>query len=331
MKRVLISRTDSIGDVILTLPLCAAIKRKFPEVELFFLAAPYTIPVLESCLVIDQIINVQQLLEGTEKEQIEKLRSLQLDTILHVFPKKEIARLAKKARIPNRIGTSHRGFHFWTCNQRINFTRKNSEFHEAQLNFHLGRSLGFETLPTWEELNADLSYFQPKGKIEFPGLNKEKKTIVLHAKSQGSAVEWPLHKYNELASQLEKEGYRIFFTGTEKEGAMIRPEIQWTENIVDTTGQFSLHELISFIDQVDCLIACSTGPLHIAGILNKNCIGLFTPKKPMHPGRWRPLGRRSTTLTSKENCTCKSKENCSCLSEISVQEVFHQIQSQLKP
>jgi ADP-heptose:LPS heptosyltransferase len=37
MDRIIISRTDSIGDVILTLPLCVWLKKQFPQTELIFL------------------------------------------------------------------------------------------------------------------------------------------------------------------------------------------------------------------------------------------------------------------------------------------------------
>ncbi len=330
MKRVLISRTDSIGDVILTLPLCHAIKKKYPEVHLIYLAAPYTIPVLKSCDAIDEILDWKELSDAPKVVQVERLKSLELDTIIHVFPKKEIASLAKAAKIPNRIGTSHRAFHLLTCNQRINFTRKDSEFHEAQLNFHLLRNEGFPTLPSWEELNCDLSYFKPNADLNYSELQTDQPKIILHAKSQGSAVEWPMEKYVALTEKLVGAGCKVFFTGTEKEGLAIRPHVRFDENSIDTTGKFSLEELIRFISEVDLLVACSTGPLHLAGILNKNCIGLFTPKRPMHPGRWRPLGRNSETITAKEKCTCKSKEKCNCLAEIEVDEVFNEILKKLK-
>jgi len=37
MKRILISRTDSIGDVALTLPMCQALRNKYPEAEIISL------------------------------------------------------------------------------------------------------------------------------------------------------------------------------------------------------------------------------------------------------------------------------------------------------
>ncbi len=330
MKRILISRTDSIGDVILTLPLCAALKRKFPDVHISFLASNYTLPVLKSCSAIDEIIDWNELIDAPRTMQIQRLREHEFDTIVHVFPKKEIALLAKGAKIPTRIGTSHRGFHLLTCNQRIHFTRKNSVYHEAQLNFHLLRYLGFDQLPSWEELNVHLDYFKPTVDVELTSLNTSKPKVILHAKSQGSAVEWPIEKYKELTEKLVEIGCRVFYTGTEKEGLIIREQIDWSEEVIDTSGKFTLAELISFIDKSDALVACSTGPLHIAGILNTFCIGLFTPKRPMHPGRWKPLGQNSKTITAKEKCTCKSKEKCSCLADIEVDQVLNEIKKKLK-
>ena len=276
--KVIISRTDSIGDVLLTLPICAALKRDFPHLKIVFLASNYTIPVVQHCSAVDEIVNATDLLQLSLEDQLAKLKLIKADAIVHVFPNKAIAKLAKKAKIPHRIGTSHRLFHFLTCNHRINFTRKNSIFHEAQLNFHLLEPFGYAELPSFESLNQSLSYFQSSLKeIPFPFQNDRKK-IILHAKSQGSAVEWPLEKYNELAHKLVEMDLAVYFTGTEKEGVLIRKGIEFGENCYDTSGQFSLEDLIAFIDQSDLLVACSTGPLHIAGSLNKNCIGLFTPK-----------------------------------------------------
>ena len=323
--RVIISRTDSIGDVLLTLPICAALKRDFPRVKIIFLASSYTIPVIKHCTAIDEIVNATELFDSPTVNQIAKLRELHADAIVHVFPNKVLANLAKKAKIPHRIGTSHRTYHLLTCNHRVNFTRKKSNDHEAQLNFHLLEPFGYSKLPTLHELNANLDYFKSVGITLPKELESNRKKVILHAKSQGSAVEWPIEKYQELANKLVESGFAVYFTGTEKEGVEIRKNVQFSENIMDTTGKFSLEELISFIGMTDFLVACSTGPLHIAGSLNKPCIGLFTPKKPMHPGRWQPLGMNSSTITAHKVCNCANKKKCTCLVDISVDTVFHQI------
>jgi heptosyltransferase-3 len=329
-KRIIISRTDSIGDVMLTLPICSWIKNHFKNTHIIFLASAYTHPVIACYQDVDEIVDWKSIQEQPTQEKINVFRALKADVIIHVFPNKEIASLAKKAKIHDRIGTSHRTFHFLTCNHRLNFTRKKSPYHEAQLNFELLRPFGLKALPTMEDLNAFTTRFQAP-KVDLPEWLKTElshKSVILHGKSQGSAVEWGLKNYQEAANFLVEKGYKVFFTGTEKEGVEIRKEIQFNENINDTTGKLTLTELIQFISECQHLVACSTGPFHIAGYLGIHSIGLFSPRKPIHPGRWKALGKNVTILIFDENCvTCGQGKPCSCIEQIQPQKVVESIVS----
>lgn len=301
-KTVVISRTDSIGDVILTLPLCAWLKKQFPSVKIIFFSKSYTLEVLRCYPYIDEVICFDQWSEFSFEQQKKLLLELKIHAFIHVFPNKELAKLAKAAKIPFRVGTSHRIFHLLTCNIRPNFTRKNADFHEAQLNFELLRSFGLQELPSLDELVGLLKDFTPQKAVNLTleeVLKTERKKIVLHSKSQGSAVEWPIEKYIELANKLVNEDFIIYFSGTEKEGLQFRNQLPSNPYIIDISGKSSLGELITFISRCDALVACSTGPLHIAAVLGIKAIGLYTDLRPMHPGRWAPLGEKSIALTMK--------------------------------
>ncbi len=330
-KRIIISRTDSIGDVMLTLPMCAWIKNNFKGVHIIFLGILYTKPVVDCYSSVDEFIDWKEIENLPTSQKIESFRNLKADIILHVFPRKEIASLAKKAKIETRIGTSHRTFHFLTCSHRINFTRKKSLLHESQLNFELLRPFGLSEIPSLEELNQITSNFiapldeLPEFITKKLNTNKEK-NIILHPKSQGSAIEWGLENYRSLSLKLEKLGYTVYFTGTEKEGELFRNEILFNNHIIDTSGKLTLNQLINFISICGTLVACSTGPLHIAGYLNCKAIGLFSPRKPIHPGRWRPLGSNVENLVNDENCdVCKKRKHCNCIEKISVERVLELI------
>jgi heptosyltransferase-3 len=328
-KRVIISRTDSIGDVMLVLPICTWLKANFPGIYIYFLGNAYTKAVVDSYDSVDQFIDWKELESKSKEEQISFLKSLNTEAIVHAFPRKEIAKLAKKAKINFRIGTSHRLFHFLSCNVKVDFTRKNSPYHESQLNFELLRPFGLNSIPTLEEVNEMTRHFTPKF-FDLPEFITNKinanKSVILHPKSQGSAVEWGVKHYVELAQLLEQKGYTVFFTGTEKEGLMFRNDVPFSENIIDTTGKLTLEQLIYFISQVSVLVACSTGPLHIAGFTGINAIGLFSPRRPIHPGRWRALGKNVHILVNDENCpTCAAKQKCNCIELISVERVLNEI------
>ncbi len=310
-KTVVISRTDSIGDVILTLPLCAWIKQEFPLASIIFLGKKYTQPVLECFPSIDVIKFWDDLNSKSDREIISEIQSWNVDVFVHVFPNKRIAKMARKAKIPMRIGTSHRAYHLFNCNVRPNFTRKNSDLHEAQLNFKLFEDFGLANVPGLEQVLHWVSAFKSRStlpEVLRELLNTERNKVILHPKSQGSAVEWPLEKYIELAIELVNKNYRVYFSGTENEGTLFREQLPENDNIIDVSGKMSLAEFITFIDQVDALAACSTGPLHIAAVLQKHALGLFTTVRPMHPGRWSPIGRNTEIIIALEESNSPESE-----------------------
>jgi ADP-heptose:LPS heptosyltransferase len=258
----------------------------------------------------------------------ERIARLKADCIIHVFPNREIAALSKKAKIPMRIGTAHRIFHLLTCNYRLNFSRKRSLLHESQLNFELLKPLGFNETPSFDSLFQSLNHFNiPTISLptEFSGIDFSN-TIILHPKSQGSAVEWPLEKYIELAKVLVQQKKTVIFTGTENEGKEFSAILPVHPQIIDSSGKLNLKQLIFLISSCEALVACSTGPYHIAGISGIKAIGLFSPRKPIHPGRWRALGNKSVALVFDSSCSkCGKGKACSCIENISVQSVLSAI------
>ena len=75
---ILLSRTDSIGDVILTIPMAGYIKQKLPEAKVFFLGKTYTKAIVESSEYIDEFINWDELSKLSKTEQTEQTISLRV-------------------------------------------------------------------------------------------------------------------------------------------------------------------------------------------------------------------------------------------------------------
>ncbi len=300
--RIIISRTDGIGDVILTLPMLGIIKSQIPNAHLIFLNRSYTTAIVAQCEHVDEIVNWDDFEKQSIRHQAEALKKLAADVIIHVFPRPEIARAAKLAAIPMRIGTTGRLFHIPTCNQLVRFTRKRSSLHEAQLNLKLLRPLKIKYRYPLRSISAYYGLKDPDATNSdvFNLLQPDRKNIILHPMSQGSAVEWGMKNYNELISLLPDSEYRIFLTGTEKEGTAFRPHLSIDGKLVhDISGKLTLKELMSFVSGCSALVACSTGPLHIAAALGVCAVGLYTSKRPLHPGRWAPLGSKATFLVQR--------------------------------
>ena len=300
------------------------LKKNFPSCKIFFLGKKYTKPVIDCCEHVDEFIDWDELSTRSEEEQIKFISSIEAEAIVHVFPNRKIAALAKAAKIPERIGTSHRWFHWFTCNELPNIGRKRSGLHEAQLNIKLLASLNLKTTYGLNEVN---SFYGFKNTKQVPPeildlIDKQRKNVILHPRSRGSAREWGLGNFSRLIEKLPEDKFNIFISGTKEEGEMMKDLIKNNSRVHDLTGKLTLPELIAFIDACDSFVAASTGPLHIAAALGKKTIGLYAPMRPIHPGRWAPVGKKASFLTLDRNCNaCRRNNNCKCIKKISASDV----------
>ena len=327
-QNILISRTDAIGDVVLTLPLAGIIKEYFPNSKVFFLGKSYTKDIILLSEHVNGFINWSELENIPINKQIDTIKQYEIDTIIHIFPNKSIAKLAKQAGIKNRIGTAHRTFHWNTCNKLLNFSRKKSDLHEAQLNTKLLKPLGIDRNFSPADLVDYYGFSRVKDLDEkFKNLlSKDKFNLILHTKSKGSAREWGLENFKKLIQILPKDKYQIFLSGTEEEGLLFREHLLGDDHVVDISGTMNLQEFVSFINSADGLIAASTGPLHIAAALGKRALGIYPPIRPMHPGRWKPIGKNADYLVKEKECSdCRSGGACHCMLELTPEMVAAKI------
>ncbi len=58
--KIIISRTDKIGDVVLTLPLCAYLKKLYPECTIYFIGRTYTESIVKNYKWVDFFINADE-------------------------------------------------------------------------------------------------------------------------------------------------------------------------------------------------------------------------------------------------------------------------------
>jgi ADP-heptose:LPS heptosyltransferase len=324
-SHVLICRTDNIGDVILTLPIAAYLKQHFPALKISFLCRAYAAPVIRHCRSVDEVVELETFLDNPAAY----FAHAKVDTIILAQPNKRLAVIAFKARILNRIGNArHKLYQMLYCNRRVRFKKGNSELHEAQFNFEFLRPFGLTTIPELSEIITLYDFDIP----EVPAIARmfapHPFNLILHTKSNGHGREWPIKHYTTLARQLGRyPDIRIWLTGSAAEGewlAAYGAELLQLPNVSNVCGKFTLDQLSSFIKAADGLIASGTGPLHVSAALGQRTLGLFPPTRPMHPGRWAPLGTRAQALCLPISCAgCKDVDaaSCACMENITPDSV----------
>ncbi len=331
MKHILISRTDNIGDVILTLPMTGILKKHFPNLKITLLARDYVRAIAENCTHIDAFESWDALSAMPSSDAILHIKKLNLDAVIHAFPKKQIATVMKQAQVPLRIGTSRRFYHWFTCNKRVNFSRKKSDLHEAQLNLKLLSALDLnteydlKTLSTYTGLHCTGNL--PNNLSE--KINLDRFNLIIHPFTNGNTREWPISNFIALIQSLPSDRIRVLITGSKKENARIESEIMpHCPNAINLAGQCDLNEFVKLIVHCDGLIANSTGPLHIAAALGIHALGLFPVTKGMDVKRWAPIGVKAEVITADPNCQnalCVEKKDCFCMESITVAQVKNKI------
>jgi len=329
-ENIIISRTDSIGDVVLTLPMAKIIKEKFPDCRIAFLGKEYTKPVIRACTFIDQFISLNDFMN---KKVL--VAGAAPQCIIHVLPHKAVARRAKDVGIKLRIGTTNRIFHWTTCNKLVKLSRKNSDLHEAQLNLKLLSPLGITNDFSLSKIQHDfgLNRIQPLGPSLARLIDPLKYNIILHPKSQGNGREWGLSNFIALINLLETDRFNIFVSGTEAERPLLQPIFDHVPGrVTDLTGQMDLYQFMSFINRCDGLVASGTGPLHLAAALGKDAFGIFPPMRPIHPGRWAPLGERAKVFVADKPCgKCrKNPADCECMTAIQPIAVMEELEKRFQ-
>lgn len=330
-KRILLVRTDRLGDVILTLPMLSVLRKHFPDAYLAILLRTYTAPLVEGNPYLDEVMlydNNNTLIPF--RDLLQDVRLHRFDIAIIARPMPRVAWMVFRASIPVRIGT---GFRYYSplFNMRVFEHRKDAKRHELDYNLNLLKGVGCSI-----DGPPDFSLTVPKEadvKIEnllhqFP-IDHSKEIIVIHPGTGGSAKEWPARMFGELANRLQEErGAQILLTGVKGEERKVAEVLIGSKGkAIPLVGRLSLMELGAVIKRADLFVSNSTGPLHLAVALGTPVVSLFSQLLPMSAFRWGPYTSRKRVLVPAKpescgDCARKDATSCACMTTISVDDVY---------
>jgi len=330
-SRILVVRTDRLGDVILTLPVFSHLRRRFPDAHLALLAGRYAGAIAEGSPQVDEIV----WYDAGERplplrRMIRTIRAGRFDAAIVVHPTARIALITLLAGIPLRVGTGYRWYSFM-FNRRVYAHRKTAERHETEYNVGLLGPLGCETearMPLEAHLNiAPRAQESIAERLRAAGIAG--RFAVVHPGSGGSAREWPAENFAALAARLSDGlGLAIVATGTAN-------EIPSAESVARAAGErgrslagtLTLGELSALIARASLVVGNSTGPLHLGAALGVPVLGFYPRIPVMGPGRWGPYTENARVLVAEgpadcDACDGKPGSPCPCMARIPVEAAY---------
>jgi ADP-heptose:LPS heptosyltransferase len=274
LKKILIIRFSSIGDIVLTSPVIRCIKQQVPGVEVHFAVKKAFLPVVEANPSIDKI----HLLEDDLKALIKDLKKEKFDFIV------DLHQNLRSMMIRFSLGTPSRGFPKLNIQKWLLAKFKIDlmpDVHIVDRYFKAAAKLGVSND------NKGLDYFIPaKDEFELNSLpetfRKGYTAFVIGAKHATKRL--PEHKIISVCKKLDSP---VLLLGG-PEDAPIAGRISATCGplVQSMCGKIGLNQSASLVRQADVVITHDTGLMHIAAAFRKQIISIWgntVPKIGMYP------------------------------------------------
>ena len=330
-KNILIVRTDRIGDVLLTTPAIAALRKHFSSARISILVSPATREIVEGNPHIDEVMvddrkGGHRGLLGFWKLVFEiKKRKFDLAIVFHT--KKRTNFLCYHAGIPERIGYRNNKCGFLLTKQ-IEDLRPQGTTHEVQYCLDVVKHLGVVggDLKLFMPLKPESDQWAKKAFKDF-GIQEGSPVVAVHPGASCISKRWPAERFAELIRMMP-EDVRIVLVGSQ-ENSQIASQIQFSTKkpILDLIGKASLSQLAGVLRRCRLLISNDSGPVHVAVAVETPVISIFGRNQAgLSPARWRPLGPKDVVIHKEVGCEVCLAHNCiidfECLKAVSPEEVL---------
>ena len=336
--RILVVRTDRIGDVLLSTPVLSVLREQHADCRIAMLVSPYAADAVEGHPALDEVIIDEQ--SGRHRgptgffRLIGDLRGRRFDAVLVLHPTARLALACRLAGIPVRIGTGYRAYGF-LFNRKVYEHRKDARKHEVEYNLAMARALfdgAGEAAPQIHVSEAARRAVEERKRRwrVVPG----DPLVLLHPGSGGSARNWPAECFAELAARLSRGGVRVVVTGSADERDLVeRVAGSLPESVIRVAGELDIRELAALLQTSTLCVTNSTGPLHVAAAVGTPAVALFCPIKPCSPTRWGPYGGDHDVLMPEvppcPRCIETACPYFDCMERISVDAVFAAVRGRL--
>ncbi len=336
MKRILIIKPSSLGDIVHTLPVATALSRQVPGLILDWVVRPEYAELVRAHPAVRRIHLFHRRTWGRPSRigktlpeiaaLVKSIRGERYDAVLDFQGLFRSGLISYLSGAKKRIGfaNAREGAVFF-YNRKIRVPT--DRIHAVDRYLLFLKELGFSDsgvdygLKIPGETEKAVEYL-----LETEGVRPNDPLVVLNPNARWETKRWSLERFVALANRLvEKlDVYCVFIGGPGDEGAIQRLVPSGEERIHSLAGRTSLPELASLLQRACLMITCDSGPMHLAVAMGTEVVALFGPTDPLRTG---PCGPGHHVLRHDLACapclrrTCP-KENLFCMESITEEELF---------
>lgn len=312
--RLLVVRLDLLGDVLLTMSGVQALRRAYPDANIWMLTLPYTAPLAKLYRCVDEVVTVDtnriRTLNGILDPRtwsaywhcLRRLRAQRFDVAISVSGR--MASLCAFLIGAQKVIGYEAEAYPYLLSDPVPGGRYLTRQHETEYVLGLAQQAGGDARPRDGGLIKPEIPRLRKSTLESIGANAFDKIVLLHAGSvNGSAKRWPPDHWALLASRLhERCGVQPILVGAHSDLAISDAVMEGAHgSVVSLVDQTSVDQLVALIARADLLVTGDSGPMHIAVAVGTPLIAVFGPTDPAVYGPYRPV---ATTRVLRKDLPC---------------------------
>ncbi|MDD5712980.1 MAG: lipopolysaccharide heptosyltransferase II [Smithellaceae bacterium] len=314
VRRILIRGTNWIGDVVMTLPAIAAIRRTYPEAHIAVLVKPWVAEVMRICPDVDEVITFASpgrhdgvagkfRLAGELKERGFDMAILLQNAI-------EAAIIVRLAGIPTRAGfnSDARGALLTHSVQRTAAIRK---LHQIHYYLEMVKALGCVSAGSDVSLRPGEDYRALADEVlATHKMTGARKLIgIAPGATYGPAKKWYPERFAAVADALADEcgAHVILFGSKADQESTAAVQKAARHHFLDLAGATNLKTAMALIASCDLFISNDSGLMHVAGALNIPTVAIFGSTNPVATS---PVGEKSIVVHRDVPCSPCLKKTC---------------------
>lgn len=326
IKKLLIVKPSSLGDVIHALSVLKPLKGRFPDTEFHWVIAKG----LETLLLNYNMVDRVWVINKDSWKKPHKIRNT-------IYEIRSLIRKLKDEEFDIAIdlqGLLRSGLITWASNAPIKVGFKNaregSSFFYTQ-KVDTGR---IHAVDRYLKVAQSLGASVDEACFSYPEFSHTKQTlslsdndyIVMVPGARWKSKQWPSENFGKLAASLN---FKTIIVGSKDDRGVSREVLKHSDGKAhDLTGQTTLEELVILIKGAKFVVTNDTGPMHIAASLNIPVFAIFGPTDPALTG---PYGKNTRVIRKTlvcQPCFRKQCKHLTCLRDLSFSHVYEIISNE---
>jgi len=324
-RKILLIKLSAVGDVVQTIPLLNALRRRYPSAQIDWLVKPALAELLQHNPAISNVIEFG----GDDGSFVDyarlagRLRANAYDLVLDMQGQLRTALFVLASGAPVRIGFDRPRASVWDASPRqfpaearkhawqgaregswLAYTHSipipTLDIHAVDRYLSVGPMLGFSpgrpdfSFPLAQEASTRVeALLHRHGVAGAPLLTIAPGTI-------WETKHWGTEKFADVARHFLRRGFAVALMGSRRERAVCEEVARLAPGAVDIAGETTLAELAALIRHSAISVTNDSGPMHLAVALDRPVVGIFGPTDPVWIG---PYGHPDNALRAGVPCS----------------------------